>query len=1118
MNYLSIDALIVYSFIAISLAIGIRAGRKVQNVADYILANRTFGKWAISLSFVATSLAGGGIIGNSSRTYTEWIIAGVALVVTFIMYVVTGIFLVPKIAHFKNCLTLGDVIGSMYGEKSKMVAGLLGFLTVISRASIDLIILSIFANILLGIKPGWIIVGGGLILAVYTAYGGIKSIVATDVFQFLVLLGLIPTLTYFILHAAGGIEFMFSQLAVQEVSFIRHKTFSYYLTYFLVWNLFPVSIVSNPATMQRLLIARNEKELKEQSFLAAVFDPLFRISIMLIGLAGFILYPSMPENVIMVHIVNVLLPVGLKGLSIINLISTSMSTISSCLHAAGFSIIHDIVKPVCDKRNIQINELSWIRWGTILISGIAITIGLLQRHDLYKLFIISLGFSGPLLMFPSLAGIMGIKPDKQAFYFALISTVITFSLCEIFAPAGQVHYTILCTILVNGLTFFGTHLIKNKGFAIINRVAGKEFIWRPRKKPFIASVKHIVFTPNRIIRYAQELASQCGNPYILLGIFLTLSYLLPYPLWRIIPSSYQNIMLIFRLVGGMLCGSLIVREKWPKSWMPYLPNFWYLTILFCIPFTNTVMYLLSNGRVEWLINFLCFGILLYILLDWISLLAITIFGIVLGIIFFKILGGELGFPVNFMNKYLLLYQLAFCWVAGIAFLRRKQLELKKLTTQRDYFKYIQQDAGSRFVETLKYREELLKELDAQQIAIFDDVTAAYIKQAIYRITDYLRLDVKNILLDDFLEKVENISKLQDSTTYPVFQMQHYTKIKEIQADENKLYQVLANSILYIHEHNVYNSPIKIILEDTWIGHTVAHMKDYTKKLEALKITITTEDMLPEKQDIYMIDSSKTSTRLHYHHESKQLPLIENLRIIDAHYGHIDAELPHTHMYVIPVNLRKIRGKVMELLTEPAQADQDELNHPLAIELEKQLLEKVKNTIIDLNIIHKALHIIKKYHGGVKRKSGEPFFTHPMAVALILIEQTQDQDAVVGALLHDTVEDTSLSLTQIKALFGDTVAFIVSKVTNLEDNLRRINLDDHENLHRLTTCEDERVTLVKLSDRIHNMRTIQFHPSLNKQKNIANETLNFFVPMAKQINRLDMAEELERLSLEVIAKQ
>lgn len=186
-------------------------------------------------------------------------------------------------------------------------------------------------------------------------------------------------------------------------------------------------------------------------------------------------------------------------------------------------------------------------------------------------------------------------------------------------------------------------------------------------------------------------------------------------------------------------------------------------------------------------------------------------------------------------------------------------------------------------------------------------------------------------------------------------------------------------------------------------------------------------------------------------------------------------------------------------------------------LEQRLMNKLKGTQVDVNLIKKALDVIKKYHGGVKRKSGEPFFTHPMAVALILLEYSQDQDAILAALLHDTVEDTSLSMAHIRAMFGETVAFLVGKATNLEDPVRRISLEDHENLYRLVDYEDERAALVKLSDRLHNMRTIQGHPSLVRQQSIAKETLTFFIPLAKQLGLTSMAKELEKICLEVMGK-
>ena len=110
------------------------------------------------------------------------------------------------------------------------------------------------------------------------------------------------------------------------------------------------------------------------------------------------------------------------------------------------------------------------------------------------------------------------------------------------------------------------------------------------------------------------------------------------------------------------------------------------------------------------------------------------------------------------------------------------------------------------------------------------------------------------------------------------------------------------------------------------------------------------------------------------------------------------------------------------------------------------------------------------------------------------------------------------MTNIKALFGEQIAFLVEKVTNLDNKMSRLMLGDHENVARLSNYEDKRVMYVKLADRMHNMRTISGHRSIHKQKRIAEETLNFFVPAANSLGLKEIAKELERLSLEVLAKK
>src|SRR5690625_2758958 len=133
MNYLSFDFLIIYAFLGITLFIGIRAGRNIKDVKDYVLSNKKFYKWAILLSYLATNIAGIAIIGTASQVYSQGIIKTFSLLSYGIMFLWTAYTIVPRIANLKGCLTLGDVVGSFYGEKSKIITGILGFIVSICR-------------------------------------------------------------------------------------------------------------------------------------------------------------------------------------------------------------------------------------------------------------------------------------------------------------------------------------------------------------------------------------------------------------------------------------------------------------------------------------------------------------------------------------------------------------------------------------------------------------------------------------------------------------------------------------------------------------------------------------------------------------------------------------------------------------------------------------------------------------------------------------------------------------------------------------------------------------------------------------------------------------------------
>ena len=171
---------------------------------------------------------------------------------------------------------------------------------------------------------------------------------------------------------------------------------------------------------------------------------------------------------------------------------------------------------------------------------------------------------------------------------------------------------------------------------------------------------------------------------------------------------------------------------------------------------------------------------------------------------------------------------------------------------------------------------------------------------------------------------------------------------------------------------------------------------------------------------------------------------------------------------------------------------------------------------DMALVKTALEAIKWYHGPVRRKSGEPFYLHPLAVAHIVLAYNQDEATVLGALLHDTVEDTPMLLENIEMLFGQEVAGIVAGVTHLESqqSFYKVKLSSDENMRMLLGVSDQRALYVKLADRMHNMRTIQYKPAASQQKK-AEETLQFFVPLAEKLGMPAAAAELKELCLAVL---
>lgn len=187
----------------------------------------------------------------------------------------------------------------------------------------------------------------------------------------------------------------------------------------------------------------------------------------------------------------------------------------------------------------------------------------------------------------------------------------------------------------------------------------------------------------------------------------------------------------------------------------------------------------------------------------------------------------------------------------------------------------------------------------------------------------------------------------------------------------------------------------------------------------------------------------------------------------------------------------------------------------------QLIEKIRRyrPTVDLSMVEKAYLLAEKAHEGQKRMSGEPYIIHPLNVAVILADLELDMETIIAGLLHDVVEDTEITLDDIRRDFGDDVALLVDGVTKLKQltykttDKQEIQAENYRKMF-LAMAKDIRVILIKIADRLHNMRTLNYKGE-EKQKETARETLDIYAPIAERLGISKIKVELDDLCLKYL---
>ena len=1148
MNYMSLDYCIVYAFVCATLVIGYLAGRGIKDIREYAIANKSFGTAALVLTYLATDFGGGTLLGDVGAVFSNGIIYIAADSGLFFAYMVRGLFIAPCMVHFDGCFTMGDVMERLYGVPGKLLSGVASVLYSAILVAIQLMVLETVCKSLLGIDPFWGIIVGGTIMTIYAAHGGIKAVTATDIFQFLVLIVGIPLIASIAVNQAGGIKEMFAQLPPEKLSIFQHEKFSYYSVLFIVWTFFQIGMI-DPAIIQRLLMGRSARQLRSQFLTIAAFDPALRLSLMFIGLAGVVLYPNIASENIVPHIIKTLLPAGIKGLAIAGLLGALMSTADSYLHAVGLTVARDVVKPLFAESNETDDELLWARVATLL-AGLGAIVLSLQGANVISLSFVALELTGPMFLLPFVSGVVGLKTDQRSFYVAVLCTIVAFVASKLFLSAEYQHFLSLICIAANGIGFFGTHLLQHGGLLMVDRNEERTLIWRPRSITVLRAIDSLIPTPRRIYKYSQESVRKYGAPYVLFGTFYCICFTVPYFMWSHESLQAQELMLFLRLLGGVMCGLLLIEEKWSPRLVPYISLFWHATLLYCLPFIGTVMFLLTQGSVEWLINIGTTLFFLIVLVDWATFLILTVLGVLLGLLFYTTMVGPISIQMDFSTQYLLIYQGLFATLIGLLFARRRQQQHDYTLEQNEGLNMTQKLIQQKLLETFQEKVKLVQTLEyagthgllemakltrelRQYLRINTPVTrviAEQIEKLIMpmmmqlsgvadKALNYICMHTESVSIVEMMSRIQK--QLSSEGRYKNIQVRLYTRYQSMECDPKHMQALLTNSITTLQRQHLGYPEITIQIEDTTLQYPLPSVgRSYARSIKGLHITVTTEPEVKKPESAYIVNMA-SPIQPEKPQSNWEIACFEIARIVKAHYGYMARATQDAFCYAVPLQLREVRPSDldkphMELGAMPVRADDQ---YPGAQEIEQRFLEAVeKHTSASVvETIKTIIELIKWYHGPAKRKSGEPFYLHPVSVAHIVLDYNTDEATIVAALLHDTVEDTAMLLHDVEKVFGLETAYIVDRVTHLESGegtFYKVKLASHESMAMLTKSEDKRAICVKIADRLHNMRTIKAKP-YEKQVRTAKETIQFYIPQAEHLGLHNAVKELKALCEDIL---
>ena len=542
-----IDKIIVLAYLLLCLFIGFYKIRKIDNIKEFTLGRSGFSTSVLVATIFATFVGSVTIIGELEQIFQLGLLYVVARLFFCLGWLLMPVIIGKNIHKFRDCLSITDIMGKLYGNSGKLITGFSIMLVTIGLLGIQAIATGYLFHYFFGCSYLLGIIIGFGVLVLYSAFGGIQAVAMTDVLQFVIFFITIPIALGIMYNSFPNLDFIINKIQASNFNLSLYHNGSL-ATFFSIAIFYSIILFAEPTQIQRALMAKNKAQIYKAFFLVAGITFIFLMVHNLLAIGLYLKYPDIEPKLTLYKFIQDNLPVGVTGLLVICVLSVIMSSVDSWLNTASSIFTNDIIKPLV-KNMSERQELLIARIMTFVIAIIASVVAI-YNEKIIELFFSAYNFFYPIVAVPLIAGLIWIKVKKSSFVVGVILGIAATIFTGLINKQLDI-YSILIGTLFNGLGFFITHYFlsvsikKNK----INIVKNNVNYFNIVNDTFIKNFSYIILHDQ--IFYS--------TIYYFCILFILQSILL-----FISTTIYFNPLIVLHIIGVLFCTSLCFREHFTK--------------------------------------------------------------------------------------------------------------------------------------------------------------------------------------------------------------------------------------------------------------------------------------------------------------------------------------------------------------------------------------------------------------------------------------------------------------------------------------------------------------------------------------------------------------------------